>query len=194
MQPTAGCSQQDQNTFRTLHTNTGEADQQMRDISTVLLNAFCFEEPSPTNADIKMIWLRVFDYPSRVNHSCEPNATFVTLEHGRLTIVALKEIPAGDEIEINYIGRGWLWSRGKRQKELAKSYGFPCTCHGCAATDAWRLKARANREALGWVRDPSSSAAAPARHPSAYTRQANATELCHLIHQHIGYDMEWVDA
>ncbi|KAI2615974.1 hypothetical protein GGR54DRAFT_610661 [Hypoxylon sp. NC1633] len=75
-------------------------------------------------------------YPdvSRVNHACRPNA-FIRFTPMSLavSIVALKDIEAGEEISITYVPMGK--TREERQAALQK-WGFNCTCALCTASKA----------------------------------------------------------
>lgn len=73
----------------------------------------------------------LFPLYARINHSCSPNA------HGhyntttdRLTIHTTRDIEAGDQILINYIGNTCL-PRDRRQ-EKTRLRGFECECELCA--------------------------------------------------------------
>lgn len=65
---------------------------------------------------------------SAVNHSCDPNCLQSFGFAGRLTVRAVRLIPAGQEVCISYIDLGL--PRGWREKELA-GYGFLCHCSRC---------------------------------------------------------------
>ncbi|KAI5856722.1 SET domain-containing protein [Durotheca rogersii] len=73
-------------------------------------------------------------YPNiaRVNHACRPNA-FVRFTPISLAVslVALRDIEAGEEINITYIPLGT--ARNERQAALRK-WGFNCTCSLCTAS------------------------------------------------------------
>ncbi|KAI1086166.1 SET domain-containing protein [Rostrohypoxylon terebratum] len=75
-------------------------------------------------------------YPkvSRINHACHPNA-FIRFTPSSLavSIVALRDIKPGEEINITYVPLGK--TREERQADLQK-WGFNCTCSLCTASKA----------------------------------------------------------
>ncbi|XDG08662.1 hypothetical protein ABKA04_008277 [Annulohypoxylon sp. FPYF3050] len=75
-------------------------------------------------------------YPkvSRINHACHPNA-FIRFTPSSLavSIVALRDIEPGEEINITYVPLGK--TREERQADLQK-WGFNCTCSLCSASKA----------------------------------------------------------
>ncbi|KAI1454593.1 SET domain-containing protein [Annulohypoxylon moriforme] len=92
-------------------------------------------------------------YPkvSRINHACRPNA-FIRFTPSSLavSIVALRDIGPGEEINITYVPLGK--TREERQIGLQK-WGFNCTCSLCtaskaevAASDYRRLKIKDMRQ------------------------------------------------
>ena len=67
---------------------------------------------------------------SRVNHSCVPNAFFSWNENlHRMTIHAIVDIPAGEEITVSYVFT--FFSLEYRQKLFREYYGFNCDCPAC---------------------------------------------------------------
>lgn len=83
--------------------------------------------PSPTSA----IELALFPAIARINHSCDPNAQANYHPLNRtFNIHATKDIPAGEEVSINYLPEhGQL--RAQRVAKLEDSYGFTCNCPAC---------------------------------------------------------------
>ncbi|KAI2465176.1 SET domain-containing protein [Annulohypoxylon bovei var. microspora] len=75
-------------------------------------------------------------YPkvSRINHACHPNA-FIRFTPSSLavSIIALRDIEPGEEINITYVPLGK--KREERQIGLRK-WGFNCTCALCTASKA----------------------------------------------------------
>lgn len=75
----------------------------------------------------------LYTLQSACNHSCLPNAqpNFVH-NNFRLSMIALKDIPADEEITISYLEECVLErSRHSRQKFLAENYLFVCECPKC---------------------------------------------------------------
>lgn len=75
----------------------------------------------------------IFSLQSTCNHSCIPNAEPEYLHNSsRLTLVALKDIQAGEEICISYLEEcDRDRSRHSRQKLLKENYVFICNCEKC---------------------------------------------------------------
>lgn len=75
----------------------------------------------------------LFLMQSACNHSCIPNAEPTYLyNNSRLSLVALKDIQAGEEICISYLDEcDRERSRHSRQKLLKENYLFICNCEKC---------------------------------------------------------------
>ncbi|KAH6650504.1 hypothetical protein F5144DRAFT_637353 [Chaetomium tenue] len=71
--------------------------------------------------------LGVFPEVSKFNHDCRPNVHY-RLNGLKHTTVAVRDIPAGDELTISYIyGRA---PHSTRQSQL-REWGFACSCQQC---------------------------------------------------------------
>jgi len=79
----------------------------------------------------------LFPTISLVNHSCQPNAVYVTKQEGSNTVCvlrALKRIEANEVICISYLDlRYLLYPRSLRQSLLHIQKNFMCQCDGCVA-------------------------------------------------------------
>ena len=76
----------------------------------------------------------VFPLISRANHSCVPNADFVTRGERRVQeIIATSNIAAGEEITLCYLQASSEGSEGKRERQgyTRLWYGFQCKCRAC---------------------------------------------------------------
>lgn len=75
----------------------------------------------------------LFETQSAANHSCLPNAEIVYRHNNStLSLRALRDIEAGEEICISYVDECTLSSsRHSRQKELRENYLFNCNCPKC---------------------------------------------------------------
>lgn len=75
----------------------------------------------------------LYHLQSSCNHSCIPNAEPTFLDNSsKLSLVALEDIRAGDEICINYMDECTSQrSRHSRQKILSQYYLFQCKCPKC---------------------------------------------------------------
>ena len=84
---------------------------------------------------VLIINILVFRLQSACNHSCDPNAEVTFPDNNdTLTLVALRQMEAGEEICISYLeecqrGR----SRHSRRKYLKENYVFECECEKCEA-------------------------------------------------------------
>lgn len=85
--------------------------------------------------------VRVFEKISRSNHSCNANAFYDCNNErypGHGTLVAQKDIIAGDPITIGYANSN-NYSRHLRRAELKRRYCFDCQCEWCLQpTDSQR--------------------------------------------------------
>merc|ERR1711972_1198468 len=83
--------------------------------------------------------LGIYFTPSFVSHSCIPNSAGVVGDTGMFSLVAQRNIRAGEEISISYIGEDDLrLSTAHRRSVLAKSRRFVCLCVRCEGNDAIR--------------------------------------------------------
>lgn len=74
----------------------------------------------------------IFLEPSRLNHSCVPNAYFTWNNISkRITVHASDNIPRGEEIFVNYNNKVYHHTRDERREELLTDYHFDCTCRAC---------------------------------------------------------------
>lgn len=80
----------------------------------------------------------VFLLQSNLNHSCEPNVDikFPPETSGNtsyllnpISVVALREIGAGEELTISYVNPEWTFKQ--RQENLKTNWGFECSCSKC---------------------------------------------------------------
>ena len=72
---------------------------------------------------------------SCINHSCVPSADVVFLsDDAEISLVANRDIAAGEEIEIAYIDEGLPYA--ERQAILARNYRFRCLCARCRRESA----------------------------------------------------------
>ncbi|UVC54240.1 hypothetical protein MACJ_003775 [Theileria orientalis] len=73
--------------------------------------------------------LGLFNYLSKMNHSCEPNLQIEYSKNNIAHIVPLVDVPRGQEATISYIDENDSFVN--RQKRLYKDYGFKCDCNKC---------------------------------------------------------------
>ena len=104
----------------------GEAKQAITRITQPLLDAL------DKDYDIPCLGTALFSVQSGLNHDCDPNSEPFKDERditGACTIVARRDIAAGEEITISYLDDDDK-SRDERQDALA-DYGFVCRCDRC---------------------------------------------------------------
>ena len=81
----------------------------------------------------KCIHSYVFNRISRFNHSCDANAVLVwNADMERATVYALRVIPAGAEVTLNYGADGNV---DERRQHLIACFGFHCICALCKRED-----------------------------------------------------------
>lgn len=90
-------------------------------------NTFGLVDPWEATADSFDIAL--FPEASRFNHSCDPNATFYSVQGGLLVVRAVRAVAAGEEVTISYVPA--MTPRPVRQGALLERYGFLCECARC---------------------------------------------------------------
>nr|PVC53444.1 hypothetical protein MACL_00000094 [Theileria orientalis] len=73
--------------------------------------------------------LGLFNYLSKMNHSCEPNLQIEYTKNNIAHIAPLVDVPRGEEATISYIDE--KDSVENRQEKLYKNYGFKCDCNKC---------------------------------------------------------------
>ncbi|XP_046694481.1 histone-lysine N-methyltransferase SMYD1a isoform X2 [Silurus meridionalis] len=78
---------------------------------------------------IQAVGVGLFPNLCLVNHDCWPNCT-VILNHGRIELRALENIPEGVELTVSYVD--FLNLSKDRQKLLKKQYYFDCKCEHCS--------------------------------------------------------------
>lgn len=87
-----------------------------------------------------------YSLQSCANHSCDPNAAAETDTDGQVVLLALRSIPAGEEVCISYIDEEL--PVGERKAALV-DYGFVCRCAKCerdrAAAKARRTGVKVGR-------------------------------------------------
>mmetsp|Transcript_14331 Transcript_14331/g.31701 ORF Transcript_14331/g.31701 Transcript_14331/m.31701 type:complete len:444 (-) Transcript_14331:11-1342(-) len=69
---------------------------------------------------------------SRFNHSCVPNAEYLWVEGQKVEeIRAVRDIAAGEEICVNYIGDTIREPFEARRAQIASAFRFDCCCEAC---------------------------------------------------------------
>ncbi|GAB1317486.1 SET domain-containing protein 5 [Madurella fahalii] len=90
--------------------------------------------------------LALFIDGSRVNHNCRPNAFWRYVNSNMaMEVVALRDIPAGEEIAHSYAPLGYTF---EERKAVLQAWGFRCRCALCSAAPAERHLSDSRRERL----------------------------------------------
>ena len=75
----------------------------------------------------------IFPRIARINHSCLPNADHsIDWSKLKMTVYATTDIPAGDEICIEYTSALVQSTRDERRALLKRDFGFICRCQACS--------------------------------------------------------------
>lgn len=91
----------------------------------------------------------IFLEPSRLNHSCIPNAYFAwNRTSRRITVHASLDIPRGEEIFVNYNHRAYHHTRDERRQELLHDYHFNCTCPACQPNTVFGIASQDRRRQM----------------------------------------------
>jgi len=79
----------------------------------------------------------VYSLACRLNHNCRPNAHQHWNDRtGMQTVMALREILAGEEVFVAYIGGDADGTRVARQSQLQQKFSFTCRCPQCEMSGA----------------------------------------------------------
>ena len=88
---------------------------------------------TPTN-EVPRTYHALFTLGSRVEHSCSPNATFITTG-GKLEYIAEMSIQPGQRLCISYLGSVYERPRIQRHQFLKQNKAFLCKCARCMGYD-----------------------------------------------------------
>jgi len=88
----------------------------------------------------------IFVNASRMNHSCMPNVFFCWNHNiNKLTVHAMKDIAAGEEILANYVN---ICAYKDHRHESLRPYGFTCDCKACDLSTDHGKTSEKNRRRL----------------------------------------------
>ncbi|CAG8711536.1 4821_t:CDS:2 [Racocetra persica] len=73
----------------------------------------------------------IFAIGSKMNHSCEANTFYQSIDNQVGIHTVAKKIRKGDQITTNYLGKDTIFSTNSRQKILQKTKLFQCDCSRC---------------------------------------------------------------
>lgn len=112
-------------------------------------NVAVLDYENPEYPDGVMLGGVVYSVFSRINHACDPNAAFFYLgvRSQRLGVRALRDIAAGDQIFVSYLGDNARreMTRTQRQEGL-KTWGFECGCDACVEESKAEAAAKEQKE------------------------------------------------
>ena len=86
------------------------------------------------------IGVGIYPTVSLLNHSCVPNV-FTIFNGSLLTVIALRRIKSGDEINYCYGPSFNSMTRKDRQTKLKQQYFFECECSGCLSGEENKKRA-----------------------------------------------------
>ena len=93
----------------------------------------CWDGPGPGSSsgsqEVAFLW--IWKDISAIQWSCRPNVLIDFDRNGSAKVVALRDIPSGTEIVLNYMTDDWLSSRATRGKKLMELYERECECIDC---------------------------------------------------------------
>ncbi|KAH6623778.1 hypothetical protein F5144DRAFT_623646 [Chaetomium tenue] len=96
--------------------------------------------------------LALYPTVSRINHGCNPNAnTRPMLETLQISIIASKDIAAGEEITHSYLPLGL--TSPERALKLHRQWNFTCTCTLCSSPAATLAASDALRRSVSRLRN-----------------------------------------
>ncbi|KAN0085790.1 hypothetical protein V8E55_006924 [Tylopilus felleus] len=105
-----------------------------------LISRFITNTVALTSPSLTPIGAAVSPLVALTNHSCVPNAVVVfprssksKLNEPVMNLIALRDIPAGEEVSIAYIDT--TLPTMQRQKVLTETYNFTCQCPLCKQAD-----------------------------------------------------------
>lgn len=127
--------------------------------------------------DYKEGELGIFMATSRLNHSCNPNAYFEYNGNWRqITVYAIKNIKANEEILVSYRARKWYETTNPRQRKLMRDYEFNCDCAACMGVSWFARSRQATRTDVFniWTRI---SQRRPVRDQTIIERRDNLSDL-----------------
>lgn len=97
-------------------------------INTIPLNSFSVDEFSDNH--VRCI-VSIFDFMSRINHSCTPNLDTILDENGIMYCVVCHPIKSGEQVFIDYLGGERHSNVHERKKKIENIWKFNCNCSIC---------------------------------------------------------------
>ncbi len=94
----------------------------------------------------------IYEYCSKVNHSCDPNCLMLMLGE-RAVIKTIRDVSEGEEITIPYIMSPFTKEFQIRKTTLTSSFGFECKCRRCNWESAGKEHIRKHKEICSGIID-----------------------------------------
>ena len=143
----------------------------------------------------------VYRLCSRINHECVPNCFAAwSAALGQQTVHALRDIVAGEEISIAYVGGAEAGPRALRQRLLRDKYHFECVCGACALRGAALTASEERQHRMhqlhGQLSATTTPAAAASGSSSGTTKSTTPTLEClvgelHTLLREEGLPLVW---
>lgn len=99
-------------------------------IGTIPLNSFSVDEYSKRDNRVRCV-VSIFDFVSRINHSCTPNLDSILDANGIMYCIARHSIKNGEQVFIDYLGGQQYSSVDERKNDIKKIWKFNCDCSIC---------------------------------------------------------------
>jgi hypothetical protein len=90
------------------------------------------KRPEDVSLVEKRIGCATFTTLSFLNHSCDPNAKVIRFDGKCMTLIASRDIKAGEEVFISYGLFSKYHTVSHRRQELFSTYRFLCCCNACS--------------------------------------------------------------
>lgn len=120
----------------------------------------------------------VYEFASRINHACVPNAKHTFTAEGDIVFTATENIKPGQEITTNYIGASGPTKF--RRDFLLQQYGFVCRCESCTTKMTLRPEMFLARTAvLGKLTPSSTTPIVPGKHTAEEIEAQDEVEVWH---------------
>lgn len=114
----------------------------------------------------------IFLEASRINHSCKHNAQNTwNSELGQITIHAIRDVEAGEEITISYLAVSATYVAA--QAQLRSVFGFTCACERCSLPEAERDRSDVRLQRISYLEEQLGDGFGILATPLAYLRHAH---------------------
>lgn len=97
-------------------------------IKTIPVNSFSVKKYFKSRVSCTV---GLFDFISRINHSCKPNIDTIWDDNDVMYCVVRQPIKRGEQIFIDYLGGQRFSSIHERKQVIFNIWGFSCDCSKC---------------------------------------------------------------